>query len=265
MLTLKLAAERLNLGPVTLRIRARARKLRARLAGQAYLVTVSEVARHGRWRKQLRVSQTPRPAYGTQVGEEGRRPMGDGCGNRHRGKGARPWRYGGVLIGLLLVGCGGSAKATVAATATQAGSIGVATATRAVELTQVATVLVSPAAPTTTSATTTLPPTPRTGLTTDTPTVRTPTTAAQATRANTASPAASGTGRVVTVTAKSGANIRSKTTTDAAVVVEVVSGNNLAVIEDDVTASDGLHWVHVRYMGKEGYIRNDLVGLPHAG
>jgi len=184
-----------------------------------------------------------------------------GSETRHRRHGTRTQRYGSALIGLLLVGCGGTAKATIAATATQAGLIGVATATRAVELTQVATVLSAPGAPplpSTTAPRATLPLTPLTGGATANP----PTTEI---RSNTAAPATSGTGRVVTVTATDGAIIRAQPTTDAAMVAEVVPGNNLAVIEDDVTATTGLHWVHVRYMGKEGYIRNDLVGLPHAG
>lgn len=69
MLTLKQAAERLDLSPETLRLQVRAGKMQATLAGKTYLVTASEVRRYDAFRKQARGFARPdHPLFGKRGG-----------------------------------------------------------------------------------------------------------------------------------------------------------------------------------------------------
>ena len=71
-------------------------------------------------------------------------------------------------------------------------------------------------------------------------------------------------GQVVTITASDGIRIRREPSTNAEVIAEVEGGNTLAVVEESVPGNDGSsRWVHVRYAGKDGYVRSDLVGPVH--
>jgi len=206
-------------------------------------------------------------------------------------------RYGALLAVLMLVACGGTAASTVPASVPAVTPA--ATATDSVELTQVATVLAVPSTPLPGSASpvtiTASPPadTPVVIVATPgargaTPAVTQPTVAQAATQArsmtpptatphrrvtmatvnardDSGSPPPAASEQVVTVTASNGIRIRSKPSTDADAVAEVGDGNELTVIEADVPGSDGSsRWIRVRYAGKDGYVRSDLVGTEHA-
>ncbi len=205
--------------------------------------------------------------------------------------------YGALVAVLILVACGGTATPTIPA------SIPVitpaATATHSVELTPGATELAMPSTPLpgsvspVTITASALAGTPVVMVTTPgakgvTPAVTQPTVAratAQArsmtpstatphrrvtmatvnARDDSGSPPPTASEQVVTVTASDGIRIRSKPSTDADSIAQVGDGTALTVIEADVPGSDGsLRWMRVRYAGKDGYVRSDLVGTAHA-
>ncbi len=206
-------------------------------------------------------------------------------------------RYGALLALLILVACGGTAAPTVPASVPAITPA--ATATHAVEVTPVATDLAMPSTPLPGSAspvtiTASAPAgTPVVIITTPgardaTPAVTQPTVAratAQArsmtpstatphrrvtmatvnARDDSGSPPPAASEQVVTVTASDGIRIRSKPSTDADAIAQVGDGSALTVIEADVPGSDGAgRWMRVRYAGKDGYVRSDLVGTAHA-
>ena len=67
---------------------------------------------------------------------------------------------------------------------------------------------------------------------------------------------------VVTVIASEGAILRAEPGTSSTALLQVPAGRNLAVVGVDI--SDGTsRWTHVRYNNHEGYVRGDLVDMPH--
>ncbi len=207
--------------------------------------------------------------------------------------------YGALLAVLILVACGGTATPTIPASIPVNTPAATATATHSVELTPGATERAMPSTPLPGSVspvtiTASAPAgTPVVMVTTPgakgvTPAVTQPTVAratAQArsmtpstatphrrvtmatvnARDDSGSPPPAASEQVVTVTASDGIRIRSKPSTDADAIAQVGDGTALTVIEADVPGSDGsLRWMRVRYAGKDGYVRSDLVGTAHA-
>ncbi len=205
--------------------------------------------------------------------------------------------YGALLAVLILVACGGTATPTIPASIPAITPA--AAATHSVELTPGATELAMPSTPLPGSGspvtiTASAPAgTPVVMVTTPgakgvTPAVTQPTVAratAQArsmtpstatphrrvtmatvnARDDSGSPPPAASEQVVTVTASDGIRIRSKPSTDADSIAQVGDGTALTVIEADVLGSDGsLRWMRVRYAGKDGYVRSDLMGTAHA-
>ena len=73
--------------------------------------------------------------------------------------------------------------------------------------------------------------------------------------------------QVVTITADGNVNLRSAPSADAAVVTQLRPGTDVTVVQASVAAQDGgtdATWVKVTANGQIGYVRNDLVSLPHA-
>jgi len=73
--------------------------------------------------------------------------------------------------------------------------------------------------------------------------------------------------QVVTITADGNVNLRSAPSADAPVVTQLRPDTDVTVVQASVAAQDGstdTTWVKVSANGQIGYIRNDLVSLPHA-
>jgi uncharacterized protein YgiM (DUF1202 family) len=71
--------------------------------------------------------------------------------------------------------------------------------------------------------------------------------------------------QVVKVTADDGVNVREKPDANSAIVTKADYGAEFAFLELDVVGTDGTsHWVHVNLGDKTGYIRKDLVTGPQA-
>ncbi len=183
-----------------------------------------------------------------------------------------------VILGVLLAACSrGSGNGTTPSGSAVAGDA--ATATRGVELTEIARLraaasanAVSGTPPAAGSATSPLIPTPVSGS---------PATGTQAAPAGTrpagtpvssapapaVSPVAP-TGQpvqVVKVTADDGANVREKPDANSAIIAKADYGAEFPFLELDVPGADGTsHWVHVNLGDKTGYIRKDLVSDPQA-
>lgn len=155
-----------------------------------------------------------------------------------------------LLVGVFFAVCGGS-NVTLPATP----MAGTATVAVAPSPTVVFTPTPLAAASTATSA-----PLPRSALT---PTPFPSATVALPTA--TSGVAVASAGQAVTVTAGDTVNLRSEPDTGAAVIAPVPLGAEAFVTQGDVSGSDGsYHWVRVTYQGKDGYLRSDLVGPPHA-
>lgn len=73
--------------------------------------------------------------------------------------------------------------------------------------------------------------------------------------------------QVVTITADGNVNLRSAPSADAPVVTQLRPDTDVTVVQASVAAQDGstdTTWVKVSANGQTGYVRNDLVSLPHA-
>jgi hypothetical protein len=183
-----------------------------------------------------------------------------------------------VILAVLLVACSrGSGNGTTPPGSAVAGDA--ATATRGVELTEIARLRTASSAnapggtPSAAgSATSPLIPTPVSGSppsgTLAAPAATRPAgTPVSSSPAPAVSPVAS-TGQplqIVKVTADDGVNIREKPDANSNVIVKADYGAEFPFLELDVPGTDGTsHWVHVNLGDKTGYIRKDLVSDPQA-
>ncbi len=177
-----------------------------------------------------------------------------------------------ALAGALLVACApGQSDATPTIVPVNA----LATATRSVELTEVAGVRAALGSPVNGTAAAGSPTSPfiiTQPVATPSGTIAAgPVTAAAGTSsasapAPTAPPATAPTARptqIVKVQAEDGANIRATPDTNAAILLKADYGAEFPFTELDVPGADGTsRWVHVTLADKTGYIRKDLLSEP---
>lgn len=177
-------------------------------------------------------------------------------------------QWGCVVMGLLLVGCGGGGAsvstpphATPAArfsgaTHTPTGNPG-ATATRAAEQAQLSALLTqtAPSTPTAVPAATSTP----------TPTATPiPPTSTMTTPSPTPVPQSSRPTQFVSNIAAGPINLRSRPDATADILAQIPAATELLLLDESVKSADGTSdWVKVTYQKQDGYVRNDLVSSPH--
>lgn len=179
-------------------------------------------------------------------------------------------RWGCVVMGLLLVGCGGGGASVStprnatpvarfpSATNTPAGNRS-ATATRAAEQAQLSALLTQTApssTPTVAPAATSTPvPTATPIPPLSTMTVPSPTPVQQPARPM----------EFVSNIAAGPINLRSQPDATSDILAQIPAATELLLLEQDVKSVDGTSdWAKVTYQRQDGYVRNDLVSSPHA-
>ncbi len=177
-------------------------------------------------------------------------------------------RWGCVVMGLLLVGCGGGGASVSTprhatpvarfsgATNTPTGNPS-ATATRAAEQAQLSALLTQTAPSTPTAA--------PTATSTPVPTVTPiPPTSTMVAPSPTAVSQPSRPTEFVSNIATSPINLRSRPDVTAAILAQIPAATELLLLDENVKSVDGTSdWVKVTYRKQEGYVRNDLVSSPH--
>jgi len=177
-------------------------------------------------------------------------------------------RWGCVVMGLLLVGCGGGGNRVTmpqvatpvarfsGATNTPAGNRS-ATATRVAEQAQLGALLTqtAPSTPTVAPAATSTP------VPTATPI---PPTSASPALSPTLVPQSSRPTEFVSNIAAGPINLRSQPDATSDILAQIPAAMELLVLDEDVQSMDGASdWLKVTYQRQDGYVRNDLVSSPH--
>lgn len=177
-------------------------------------------------------------------------------------------RWGCVIMGLLLVGCGGGGAsvstlhhATPAArfsgaTNTPAGNRS-ATATRVAEQAQLSALLTqtAPSTPPVAPAATTTPVPMMTPI---------PPTSTVIPPSPTAMQQSSHPTQFVSNIAASPINLRSLPDVTSDILAQIPAATELLLLDENVKSVDGASdWVKVTYRTQKGYVRNDLVSSPH--
>jgi len=177
-------------------------------------------------------------------------------------------RWGCVVMGLLLVGCGGGGASVSTprhatpvarlsgATHTPTGNPG-ATATRAAEQAQLSALLTqtAPSTPTVAPVATSTPvPTVTPILPTSTVIPLSPTAMQQSSHPT----------QFVSNIAASPINLRSLPDVTSDILAQIPAATELLLLGESVKSVDGASdWVKVTYRTQDGYVRNDLVSSPH--
>lgn len=177
-------------------------------------------------------------------------------------------RWGCVVMGLLLVGCGGGGASVSTprnatpvarfsgATNTPAGNSS-ATATRAAEQAQLSALLTqtAPSTPTVAPAATSTP----------IPTaIPVPPTSTMTASSPTAVPQPSHPTQFVSNIAAGPINLRSRPDTTSDILAQIPATTELLLLDADVKSVDGASdWVKVTYQSQDGYVRSDLVSSQH--